>query len=163
MMQRSLVKDALAATQPLDAILLQGWVRTRRDAKAFSFIELNDGSCLKGIQVIADAALADYANIEKVTTGAALSVRGKLVPSKGQGQQWEVVAESFTVIGEADATYPLQKKGHTVEFLREIAHLRPRSNLFGAVFRVRSRLAFAVHQFFSGAEFSLHSHADHHC
>jgi asparaginyl-tRNA synthetase len=152
-MERTLVKAALAATQPADAILLQGWVRTRRDAKTFSFIELNDGSCLKGIQVIADASLADYGQIEKVTTGAALSVRGRLVASKGQGQLWEVVAESFTVIGEADATYPLQKKGHTVEFLREIAHLRPRSNLFGAVFRVRSRLAYAVHQFFQERNF----------
>ena len=132
----------------MDAILLQGWVRTRRDAKAFSFIELNDGSCLKGIQIVADAALPDYAHITKANTGASLEVRGKLVESKGSGQKWEVVATGFTVIGEADATYPLQKKGHTMEFLREIAHLRPRSNLFGAVFRVRSRLAYAIHQFY---------------
>ncbi len=132
----------------MDAILLQGWVRTRRDAKAFSFIELNDGSCLKGLQVIVDAALPDYAHITKANTGASVEVRGKLVESKGAGQKWEVVAEKFTVLGEADATYPLQKKGHTLEFLREIAHLRPRSNLFGAVFRVRSRLAYAVHRFF---------------
>ncbi len=152
-MQRTLVKDALQAAVPMDAILLEGWVRTRRDAKAFSFIELNDGSSLKGIQVIANATLADYSQIEKVTTGAALRVRGKLVPSQGQGQKWEVVAASFTVVGEADATYPLQKKGHTLEFLREIAHLRPRSNLFGAVFRVRSRLAFAVHEFFQSRGF----------
>ena len=147
-MPRTLVKDALNATAPMDAILLQGWVRTRRDAKAFSFIELNDGSCLKGIQVIADAALPDYAHIAQASTGASLEVRGRLVESKGSGQKWEVVAEKFIVLGEADATYPLQKKGHTLEFLREIAHLRPRSNLFGAVFRVRSRLAYAVHQFF---------------
>src|SRR4051812_9395256 len=147
-MSRTLVKDAHQAAAPMDAILLQGWVRTRRDAKAFSFIELNDGSALRGIQVIADATLPDYKSIERVTTGAALTVRGKLVPSQGQGQKWEVVAAGFTVVGEADASYPLQKKGHTLEFLREIAHLRPRSNLFGAVFRVRSRLAFAVHQFF---------------
>ncbi len=152
-MQRTLVKDALAATAPMDAILLQGWVRTRRDAKAFSFIELNDGSSMKGIQVIANASLPDYARIDKITTGAAVSVHGKLVPSQGQGQKWEVVAESFTVVGEADAAYPLQKKGHSLEFLREIAHLRPRSNLFGAVFRVRSRLAFAVHQFFQSRGF----------
>lgn len=157
-MHRTLVKDALAATTPMDAILLQGWVRTRRDAKAFSFIELNDGSCLKGIQVIADAALPNYAtDIAKANTGASVEVRGRLVESKGQGQKWEVVAGSFTVVGEADATYPLQKKGHTLEFLREIAHLRPRSNLFGAVFRVRSRLAFAVHQFFQGKNF-FHVH-----
>jgi asparaginyl-tRNA synthetase len=152
-MPRTLVKDALARTEALDSILLQGWVRTRRDAKAFSFIELNDGSCLKGIQVIVDATLPDYAAVTRASTGASIAVRGKLVPSQGQGQKWEVVAEKFEVLGEADATYPLQKKGHTLEFLREIAHLRPRSNLFGAVFRVRSRLAYAVHQFFQEKSF----------
>jgi len=152
-MSRTRIKDALAATAPQESILLQGWVRTRRDAKAFSFIELNDGSSLRGIQVIANATLADYAHIETVTTGAALEVRGRLVASQGQGQQWEVIADTFTVVGPADATYPLQKKGHTLEFLREIAHLRPRSNLFGAIFRVRSRLAFAVHQFFQARGF----------
>jgi asparaginyl-tRNA synthetase len=147
-MQRTRVKDALNATTPMDAILLQGWVRTRRDAKAFSFLEVNDGSSLRGVQVIADASLPDYAHIHQAQTGAAIEVRGKLVPSKGQGQQWEVVAESFKVVGGADGGYPLQKKGHTLEFLREVAHLRPRSNLFGAVFRVRSRVAFAIHEFF---------------
>lgn len=152
-MQRTLVKQALNAAQPADEILLEGWVRTRRDAKAFSFIELNDGSSLKGIQVVADAALPDYAQIEKVSTGASIRVQGKLVRSQGQGQQWEVVATRFTILGEADATYPLQKKGHSLEFLREIAHLRPRSNLFGAVFRVRSRLAYAVHRFFQERDF----------
>ena len=152
-MQRTLVKSAHHATEPNDAILLQGWVRTRRDAKVFSFIELNDGSCIKGMQIIVDATLPDYANVERANTGASIEVRGKLVESKGGGQKWEVVAESFTVLGEADATYPLQKKGHSLEFLREIAHLRPRSNLFGAVFRVRSRLAYAIHQFFQNKEF----------
>ncbi|MEI7567505.1 MAG: asparagine--tRNA ligase [Opitutaceae bacterium] len=152
-MSRTLVKAALNATAPADAIFLQGWVRTRRDAKAFSFIELNDGSCLKGLQIIIDATLPDYAQVARAGTGASVEVHGKLVASKGGGQKWEVVAEKFTVLGEADATYPLQKKGHTLEFLREIAHLRPRSNLFGAVFRVRSRLAYAVHQFFQAKEF----------
>ncbi|MBC7366918.1 MAG: asparagine--tRNA ligase [Undibacterium sp.] len=152
-MNRTLVKEALNRAAALDVIFLQGWVRTRRDAKAFSFIELNDGSCLKGVQVIVDATLPDYANVARASTGASVSVRGKLVPSQGQGQKWEVVAEKFEVLGEADATYPLQKKGHTLEFLREIAHLRPRSNLFGAVFRVRSRLAYAVHQFFQEKSF----------
>ena len=152
-MSRTLVKDALNATAAQDALLLQGWVRTRRDAKGFSFIEVNDGSSLKGIQVIANASLPEYAHIEKVMTGASIEVRGKLVPSQGQGQKWEVIADSFKVIGEADAHDPLQKKGHSLEFLREIAHLRPRSNLFGAVFRVRSRLAFAVHEFFQGRGF----------
>ena len=153
-MPRTLVKHALDAAAPNDTLLLQGWVRTRRDAKAFSFIELNDGSCLKGIQVIADAKLPNYTTeILHAHTGASVEVRGKLVPSQGQGQKWEVIAESVVVLGLADATYPLQKKGHTLEFLREIAHLRPRSNLFGAVFRVRSRLAYAVHQFFQERNF----------
>ena len=118
-MSRTLVKDALNANAPMDAILLQGWVRTRRDAKAFSFIELNDGSCLKGIQVIANATLPNYTTeIAKAHTGASIEVHGKLVASQGQGQKWEVVAETISVVGEADATYPLQKKGHTLEFLR---------------------------------------------
>ena len=152
-MQRTLVKDAHHAPAPLDAIFLQGWVRTRRDAKALSFIELNDGSCLKGMQIIVDATLPDYAQVARAHTGASIEVQGKLVASKGGGQKWEVVAEKFTVLGEADATYPLQKKGHTLEVLREIGHLRPRSNLVGAVFRVRSRLAYAVHQFFQERNF----------
>ncbi|HRE80199.1 MAG TPA: asparagine--tRNA ligase, partial [Opitutaceae bacterium] len=152
-MQRTLVKEALEAAEARDSILLQGWVRTRRDAKAFSFIELNDGSCLKGMQVIVDASLPNYELVHQIGTGASLRIEGQLVPSKGQGQKWEVVARSFTLLGAADASYPLQKKGHTLEFLREIAHLRPRSNLFGAVFRVRSRLAYAVHQFFQERHF----------
>lgn len=142
------VKAALGATAPLDDVLVQGWVRTRRDAKTFSFIELNDGSCLKNLQVIADSSLANYADVQKLTTGASVSVRGALVASMGAGQTYEVAATEVVVIGGADATYPLQKKGHSAEFLREIAHLRPRSNLFGCIFRVRSRLAYAVHQFF---------------
>jgi asparaginyl-tRNA synthetase len=142
------VKDALASTAPCDAILVQGWLRTRRDAKTFSFLELNDGSCLKSLQVIADADLPNYADLQHLTTGASVAVRGRLVASQGQGQKWEVKADAVEILGTADAAYPLQKKGHTPEFLREIAHLRPRSNLFGCVFRVRSRLAYAIHQFF---------------
>ncbi len=153
-MQRTLVKDALNATAPSDAILLQGWVRTRRDSKAFSFVELNDGSCLKGLQIVVDATLPDYPQVALAHTGASIEVQGKLVASQGQGQKWEVVATAFKLVGGADGTYPLQKKGHTLEFLREIAHLRPRSNLFGAVFRVRSRLAYAVHQFFQERSFT---------
>ncbi|MFM9081666.1 MAG: OB-fold nucleic acid binding domain-containing protein [Opitutaceae bacterium] len=115
---RTLVKDALNAAAPADVILLQGWVRTRRDAKAFSFIELNDGSCLKGIQVIANASLPNYAaDISRAQTGASIEVRGKLVPSQGQGQNWEVVAESLTIVGEADATYPLQKMTFAAPFI----------------------------------------------
>lgn len=142
------VKAALAATTPMNDVVVRGWVRTRRDAKAFSFLELNDGSGLKNLQVIADAALPNYAVVQKLVTGAAVAVRGALVPSKGAGQSFEITAREVEVLGAADASYPLQKKGHSAEFLREIAHLRPRTNLYGAVFRLRSRLAYAVHQFF---------------
>ena len=142
------VKDALQGTTPVAAILVQGWVRTRRDSKDFSFIELNDGSCLRNLQIIARNSLANYAEVQRLTTGASIIVRGELVASQGKGQSWEVVADKVDIVGPADDSYPLQKKGHTPEFLREIAHLRPRSNLFGSVFRVRSRLAFAIHKFF---------------
>jgi asparaginyl-tRNA synthetase len=142
------IKDALASSSARDAIFVQGWVRTRRDSKDFSFIELNDGSCLRNLQVIARNTLPNYAAVQHLITGASIAVRGKLVASQGKGQSWEVVADEIEIVGASDDSYPLQKKGHTPEFLREIAHLRPRSNLFGSVFRVRSRLAFAIHQFF---------------
>lgn len=142
------VKDALHSTVPIDAIHVQGWVRTRRDSKDFAFIELNDGSCLRNLQIIAKNTLPNYAALQRLTTGASVSVCGALVASQGKGQNWELVAEKIDIVGTADDSYPLQKKGHTLEFLREIAHLRPRSNLFSCVFRVRSRLAFAIHKFF---------------
>ena len=142
------VKDALASPAAQEEILVQGWLRTRRDSKTFSFLELNDGSSLRSLQVIANNSLANYEAIQHLNTGASVAVHGKLVASQGKGQSWEVVADEIEIVGASDDTYPLQKKGHTPEFLREIAHLRPRSNLFGCVFRVRSRLAFAIHQFF---------------
>jgi asparaginyl-tRNA synthetase len=142
------IKDALQRSEPISAIQVQGWVRTRRDSKDFSFVELNDGSCLRNLQIIAKNTLPNYAAVQRLTTGASVVVGGELVASQGKGQSWEVAAESIEIVGVADDTYPLQKKGHTPEFLREIAHLRPRSNLFGCVFRVRSRLALAIHQFF---------------
>src|SRR5207237_7476399 len=142
------VKDALNQTAPVAPILVQGWVRTRRDSKDFSFIELNDGSSLRNLQVIARNTLPNYAVVQRLITGASIIVRGALVASQGKGQNWELVAAEINMVGASDDSYPLQKKGHTSELLREIAHLRPRSNLFGCVFRVRSRLAFAVHQFF---------------
>src|SRR5436309_1988952 len=142
------IKSALQSSGPVDSIRVHGWVRTRRDSKDFSFIELNDGSSLKNLQVIARNSLPNYSEIQKLTTGASVRVEGALVASQGKGQKWELVAESVAIVGLADDSYPLQKKGHTPEFLREIAHLRPRSNLFGSVFRVRSRLAFAIHKFF---------------
>ena len=153
MISATSVKDALGSSAPQDAVLVQGWVRTRRDAKTFSFIELNDGSALRSLQIIAPDSLANYAEVQRLMTGASVAVRGKLVASQGKGQSWEIVADEVTILGASDETYPLQKKGHTPEFLREIAHLRPRSNLFGSVFRVRSRLAFAIHQFFQDRGF----------
>jgi asparaginyl-tRNA synthetase len=142
------IKKALHSSAPLPEILVQGWVRTRRDSKDFSFIELSDGSCLRNLQIIARNSLPNYSDVQRLTTGASIQVHGELVASQGKGQSWEVVADKIDIVGPADDSYPLQKKGHTPEFLREIAHLRPRSNLFGCVFRVRSRLAFAIHKFF---------------
>jgi len=142
------VKQALRSAGPEEIVQVQGWVRTRRDSKDFSFLELNDGSSLRNLQIIAKNSLTNYGAVQRLTTGTSIRVRGALVASQGKGQSWEVLAEEIEIIGASDDTYPLQKKGHTAEFLREIAHLRPRSNLFGCVFRVRSRLAFAIHQFF---------------
>src|SRR5881398_836247 len=147
------IKDVLQSTAPIAAVHVQGWVRTRRDSKDFSFIELNYGSSLRNLQIIARNSLPNYPVVQRLITGASITVRGALVASQGKGQNWEVVADEITIVGASDDSYPLQKKGHTPEFLREIAHLRPRSNLFGCVFRVRSRLAFAVHQFFQDRGF----------
>ena len=152
-MRRSLIKHILTSERASESVFIQGWIRTRRDAKAFSFLEVNDGSCLQNLQVIVDSDIPDYANVLRATTGAAVSVSGELVRSQGSGQRWEVSAKALKILGESDGEYPLQKKGHSREFLREIAHLRPRTNLFGSVFRVRSRLAYAVHQFFQERDF----------
>jgi asparaginyl-tRNA synthetase len=150
---RTLIKHALAATAPQEQITLKGWVRTRRDSKGFSFVELNDGSCLSNIQVVVDSQAEGFSELVHFTTGTSAVVEGRLVASPASGQKWEVQARRLQLLGTADASYPLQKKGHTLEFLRTIAHLRPRSNLFGAVFRTRSRLAYAVHQFFQERDF----------
>ena len=147
-MERSKIAALINSAQPIDKILVKGWVRTRRDAKSFSFIEINDGSCLSNIQVIADDDLPDYDQVRKLTTGSAVAVTGELVASKGGGQRWEIRADEFTVFSLAPESYPLQKKRHSDEFLRSIAHLRPRTNKYGAAFRIRSELSFAVHQFF---------------
>ena len=150
---RTLIKHILEATEPMDQVTVKGWVRTRRDAKGFSFLEVNDGSCLASLQVVVDASTPGAEHLPHLNTGASAAVEGKLVASPAQGQKWELKASRVELVGLADQTYPLQKKGHTAEFLRTIAHLRPRSNLYGAVFRVRSRLAFAVHQFFQERDF----------
>jgi len=150
---RILIKNILAAREPAEAVTVKGWVRTRRDAKGFSFLELNDGSCLANLQIVVDAATPGFELMPKLTTGASAAVEGKLVASPALGQKWELRASRVEVVGLAEASYPLQKKGHTAEFLRTVAHLRPRSNLYGAVFRTRSRLAYAVHQFFQERDF----------
>src|SRR3954453_14575160 len=147
------VKEALGASAAAPSILVQGWLRPRRDSKDFSFIELNDGSTLRNLQIIAKNTLPNYPAVQRLATGGSISVTGALVPSQGKGQKLELDANKIEIVGTTDDSYPLQKKGHTPEFLREIAHLRPRSNLFGCVFRVRSRLAFAVHQFFQDRGF----------
>jgi asparaginyl-tRNA synthetase len=150
---RSLIKHVLKREEPTDDLHVAGWVRTRRDSKAFSFIELNDGTCLGNLQIVADAGISGYDQIGKMATGASIEVRGKLIPSPAAGQKWEMQAVSIKLLGEVPEDYPLQKKGHTPEFLRSIAHLRPRTNLYGAVFRMRSRLAFAIHRFFQERDF----------
>jgi len=147
-MQRTKIYNLLKSETPFEDVLIKGWIRTRRDAKSFSFLEVNDGSCLKNAQVIANDTLPNYDDIKKLTTGSAVSVRGKLVESQGSGQKWEVTADKLEVISLAPETYPLQKKRHSDEFLRSIAHLRPRTNKYGAAFRIRSEMAFAIHKFF---------------
>ncbi|HAU29940.1 MAG TPA: asparagine--tRNA ligase [Rhodospirillaceae bacterium] len=152
-MQRTKILHLLASETPMPQVLAKGWVRTRRDAKDFSFIELNDGSCLRNIQVIASDTLPNYEDIKKITTGSAIEVTGKMVESQGQGQKFEIIAENLVLLGGAGEDFPLQKKRHSDEFLRSIAHLRPRSNKFGAAFRIRSEMAWAVHDFFHGRGF----------
>lgn len=153
MSRTSIVKVLKSESSP-GKIQVKGWVRTKRDSKAFSFIELNDGSCLANLQIVADATLDGYEeSIVYLTTGASIAVTGNVVESQGKGQRWEMQATAVEVLGMAEEDFPLQKKGHSMEFLRSIAHLRPRSNLFGAVFRVRSRMAFAIHQFFQDQGF----------
>ncbi len=143
--------NQLLANKPVgETVTINGWVRTRRDTGAFSFVEVNDGSCLANLQIIADAALANYEHeIRLLATGSSIQVTGLLRESPGKGQDVELQASSLALLGPADPeSYPLQKKRHSLEFLRELTHLRPRTNALGAVARVRSRLSFAVHRFF---------------
>jgi len=135
-------------------VLLQGWVRTIRSQKTFSFVEVNDGSSLSGMQVVCPCEISTYNVVQDLNTGAAVSVVGEVVESKGKGQTIEVRASSVELVGACPNTYPLQKKRHSLEFMRSIAHLRPRSNLFGAVSRVRSALAQATHAFFAAQGFA---------
>jgi asparaginyl-tRNA synthetase len=148
-MRRTKIVDLLQ-TAEVDVIKnVKGWVRTRRGSKKVNFIALNDGSTINNIQIVVDLDNFDEELLKKITTGACLSVNGKVVESAGKNQSVEIQATDIEVLGEADpAKYPLQKKGHTMEFLRDIAHLRPRTNTFGAVFRIRHHMAYAIHKFF---------------
>ncbi len=148
-MERTVIVDALKRTDIGAEINIKGWVRTRRGNKNVSFIALNDGSTINNIQIVVDMAKFDEDALKPITTGACINVNGKLVESMGQGQTVEVQADEIEIYGTADPEkYPLQKKGHTLEYLREIAHLRPRTNTFGAIFRIRHNMAIAVHTFF---------------
>ena len=153
MVTRSKVKDLLKAT-PGQEVLAKGWVRTKRGNKQIKFIALNDGSTVNNIQVVADMANFDEALIAKITTGASISVTGDLIESVGSGQAVEIQAKEIEVLGECDPVrYPLQKKNTSLEYLRTVAHLRPRTNTFGAVLRIRHTMAFAIHKFFNDKGF----------
>ena len=153
MVTRSKVKDLLKAA-PGQKVLAKGWVRTKRGNKQIKFIALNDGSTVNNIQVVVDMANFDEALIAKITTGASISVTGDLIESVGSGQAVEIQAKQIEVLGECDPVrYPLQKKNTSLEYLRTVAHLRPRTNTFGAVLRIRHAMAFAIHKFFNDKGF----------
>jgi asparaginyl-tRNA synthetase len=148
-MQLLRVKELLSLPASGSEVRISGWVRTRRDTKEFSFIEINDGSCLTCAQVIALPALPNYqTDILRLTTGSSITVEGTVVDSPGKGQKYEIRAKNIVVHGYAPSDYPLQKKRHSFEFLRGMAHLRPRTNALGAVGRLRSEMSFAAHRFF---------------
>jgi len=145
---RTKVVDVLRQTDFGATVNVKGWVRTRRGSKQVNFIALNDGSTIHNVQIVVDLEKFDEEMLRQITTGACLSVNGILTESPGAGQSAEIQATEIEVLGTCDNTYPLQKKGHSLEFLREVAHLRPRTNTFGAVFRISHHMSMAIHQFF---------------
>lgn len=152
------IKEILKSGAVGSKIQISAWVRTQRQSKNVCFLSINDGSCLSNLQVVCDQTLPEFnTDIEKAKNGSAVQISGEIVASLGKGQAIELRAESVKLLGESPDNYPLQKKGHSFEFLREISHLRPRSNTFGAVFRLRSRASHAVHQFFQSQGF-VHVH-----
>jgi len=154
MMKREKIKELLAAPVTGEDVLVKGWVRTRRGNKNISFIALNDGSTINNIQIVAENSAFDENLLKDITTGTCMAVSGRLVESQGQGQNVEINASSIEIYGKCDAdSYPLQKKGHSMEFLREHAHLRFRTNTFGAVFRIRHAMAYAIHKYFNDKGF----------
>lgn len=149
-MRRTKISDLLQQPDFDKEVEVKGWVRTNRGNKYVNFIHLNDGSTIHNLQIVADAEKFDEDFLKQITTGACIRVVGKLVQSQGKGQSIEIQAETIELYGTADpTTYPLQKKGHSLEFLREIAHLRPRTNTFGAIFRMRHHMAYAIHKYFN--------------
>ena len=153
-MPRSKIKDLLNRDQAGDEVLVQGWVKTRRSSKNVAFIQVSDGSTLADLQVVVDESLPAYQVVDSLNTGCSVSVLGTLAESLGKGQKYELQAKNIEILGQADPeTYPLQKKRHTPEFLREIAHLRPRTNTFGAMARIRNFMSQAIHGFFQNRGF----------
>lgn len=153
-MKRIKINELLAASPVGSDVMVKGWVRTKRGNKNIIFIALNDGSTINNIQIVVDVPVFEENLLRDISTGACIAVKGKLMESHGQGQQVEINAKEISLYGKADAeTYPLQKKGHSMEFMREIAHLRFRTNTFGAVFRVRHAMAFAIHKYFNDKGF----------
>jgi len=153
-MKRIKIKELISTSPVGSDVTVNGWVRTKRGNKNIVFIALNDGSTIKNIQIVVDAPAFEENLLRDISTGACIAVRGKLVESHGQGQQIEINAREITLYGKADSeTYPLQKKGHSMEFMREIAHLRFRTNTFGTVFRMRHAMAFAIHKYFNDKGF----------
>lgn len=146
---RTKIKDLLRMTPTSQEVTVKGWVRTKRENKTIAFIALNDGSIVHNIQIVVDVPNFDEQTLKNISTGACLRVTGVLVESAGSGQPVEIQAKEIEIYGTADNTYPLQKKGHSLEFLREIAYLRPRTNTFGAVLRMRHAMAFAIHNYFN--------------
>ena len=148
------IAELLKSTPAGSEVTVKGWVRTKRGNKNVAFIALNDGSSIHNIQIVVDVANFDDALLKRITTGACLRVNGTLVESQGSGQRVEIQAKEIEIYGEADPnSYPLQKKGHSMEFLREIAYLRPRTNTFGAVLRIRHAMAYAIHKYFNDRGF----------
>ena len=153
-MKRIKIRELLTSYRVGEEVIVKGWVRTKRGNRNITFIALNDGSTINNIQVVADSTLFDENLLKDINTGACLAVSGKLVESQGQGQSVEIKASAIEIYGKSDAeSYPLQKKGHSMEFLREHAHLRFRTNTFGAVFRIRHSMAFAVHKYYNDKGF----------
>ena len=149
-----LIKEIIDLDKEKKDVVVQGWVRTRRDSKGFSFIELNDGSCLKNLQVVIDHSTISTTDLKKITTGSSLKVKGDIVESPGKGQKWELMGREVFILGEADPNkYPLQKKRHSDEFLRQIAHLRVRTNKYGAINRIRSTVSYIIHNFLQERDF----------